>query len=62
MSEGRGFKVKGNTHAFGLFLIEQLSEYGKKAVHAVCGRAVGSVELPNAVKGAVYYAVAVKYQ
>ena len=60
--ERRRFEIKRNAHSLGLFIVKQLAEYGKEAVHAVCGRSVGRREGAYAVKRAVYYAVSVKYQ
>ena len=60
--ERRRFEIKSDAHSLGLFIVKQLAEYGKEAVHAVCGRSVGRREGAYAVKRAVYYAVSVKYQ
>ena len=59
MAECRCFKVKGHTDGLGLFTVKQLLQNRQEAVNAVCRCAVGRIELPNAVKCSVNYAVSV---
>ena len=61
VAERGRLEVKRYAYGLGLLIIKQLAEYRKKSVHAVCGRTVRRVEHADAIKGPVYYTVAVKY-
>ena len=60
VAKGRRFEVEADAHCVRVYLIQQPSENGKKAINRICRCAVRRVELPHPVKCAVYYAVAVK--
>jgi len=59
--EGRRGQVEGHAERIRHLALEELLQNGQEAVHRVRRRAVRRVQGPDAVKGAIYDAVAVQY-
>ena len=59
VAEGLFLYIKADHRAVGLFVVLQLKQRGKEAIHRIGGQPLVVGELPHAVKRAVEYTVAV---